>query len=47
MARGGITIGVVAPAVRTEPTIAEAVTDLAAKLYPEHQIGRASCGETV
>ena len=36
MARGGITIGVVAPAVRTEPAIAEAVTELAAKLYPEH-----------
>ncbi len=35
MARGGITIGVVAPAVRTEPAIAEAVTELAAQLYPE------------
>lgn len=35
MARGGITIGVVAPAARIGPEIAEAVTALAASLYPE------------
>ena len=35
MAKGGITIGIVAPACRIEPTVAESVTALAARLFPE------------
>lgn len=35
MGQGGITIGVVAPAARIEPAIAEAVTALATSLYPD------------